>query len=191
MIPGGGPVDAGALESGLKLMHPVIQAWFAKRFGEPTSVQDRAWQKIASGQHVLISAPTGRGKTLAAFLWSLHRLLTLPHEVSSVGVLYVSPLKALNQDVQANLLQPLDELKARFANAGLKVPELRVLTRSGDTPASDRQRMLRRPPHILITTPESLHLILSSARARHGRPGPPVSAGCSHDAAGSVVLVQR
>lgn len=149
------------------VFHPEIQNWFQSRFGTPTDIQIRSWPKIASGDHLLISAPTGSGKTLTAFLWSINQLLTGDWPIGGTQVLYVSPLKALNNDIQKNLIQPLQELKAHFASLSLPVPNVRVLTRSGDTPASERQRMIRKPPEILITTPESLNLLLSS---RHAAP---------------------
>jgi ATP-dependent Lhr-like helicase len=135
-------------------------------FGPPTDVQQEAWPKIAAGEHVLISAPTGTGKTLAAFLHALNQLITGAWETGHTSVLYVSPLRALNYDIQRNLLGPLEEIKEIFREAGEVFPEIRVLTRTGDTPQEERRRMLRHPPEILITTPESLNLILSSPAAR-------------------------
>jgi superfamily II DNA/RNA helicase len=129
-------------------------------------VQERAWPLIARGAHVLVSAPTGTGKTLAAFLWGIDRLVTGALSPGTVRILYVSPLKALNNDIERNLLAPLAALRATFAEAGEPFPDIQVQTRSGDTPANDRRRMQVHPPEILITTPESLNLILSSARAR-------------------------
>jgi len=126
-----------------------------------------AWPKIASGASVLVSAPTGTGKTLTAFLWALDRFITGAWDCGAVRVLYVSPLKALNNDIRENLIEPLDQLKQLFEHEGVPFPEIRVLTRSGDTPQSERQRMVRKPPEILITTPESLNLILSSPKARN------------------------
>ena len=115
---------------------------------------------------MLVTAPTGSGKTLAAFLWALQQLITGEWPTGRTGVLYVSPLRALNNDIQRNLLGPLRELEGVFQRAGERFPEIRVLTRSGDTPQSDRRRMLRHLPEILITTPESLNLLLSSAGGR-------------------------
>ena len=152
--------------STLEPFHPLIAQWFDDCVGRPTEVQTRAWPHIAAGEHVLMCAPTGSGKTLAAFLWALNDLITRPASIGQTRVLYVSPLRALNNDIQRNLLRPLDELGRRFAAAGQPPPALRVLTRSGDTPAGDRRRMQRRPPHILITTPESLNLLLSSDGGR-------------------------
>jgi ATP-dependent helicase Lhr and Lhr-like helicase len=150
----------------LESFHPVIREWFAERIGEPTEVQRLAWPRIAAGNHVLVTAPTGSGKTLAAFLWALDRLLSGTWPGGTVRVLYVSPLKALNTDIRRNLLKPLAELRTLFEAAGERVPEVRVLTRSGDTPAEERSRMARRPPEILITTPESLNILLTSRRGR-------------------------
>ena len=140
----------------LHLFHPVVRAWFARRFGEPTDVQRRAWPAIARGEHLLATAPTGSGKTLTAFLWALDRLLSGTWEGGRVRVLYVSPLKALNNDVERNLLAPFAELAAAWTASGAAPAPVRVAVRSGDTPQADRRRMLRRPPEVLITTPESL-----------------------------------
>ncbi len=150
----------------LAVFHPLIRQWFAERVGEPTEVQRLAWPRIADGGHVLVTAPTGSGKTFAAFLWALDRLLSGAWSGGAVRVLYVSPLKALNNDIRRNLLGPLEELTARFEAAGEPAPDVRVLTRSGDTPAEERARMARRPPEILITTPESLNILLTSRRGR-------------------------
>ena len=147
--------------------HPIVRAWFARRFGEPTDVQRRAWPAIARGEHVLATAPTGSGKTLAAFLWALDRLLAGAWEGGRVRVLYISPLKALNNDVERNLLTPLSELTSVWmASAGAPPAPVRVAVRSGDTPTADRRRMLRRPPEVLITTPESLNLLITTASGR-------------------------
>jgi ATP-dependent Lhr-like helicase len=149
--------------------HPVIARWFSRRFGAPTDVQARSWPVIAAGDHTLISAPTGSGKTLAAFLWCLDRLFKqgIAGELANrTEVLYISPLKALSNDVQKNLQQPLAEIGGAALEAGLLMPEIRVSVRTGDTPPAERQRMLRRPPHILITTPESLFLLLTAEKSR-------------------------
>ncbi len=153
----------------LSRFHPVIADWFRTRFGGPTEVQVRSWPAIASGSDVLIAAPTGSGKTLAAFLSCIDTLFkqALARELNDrTQVLYVSPLKALSNDVQKNLEQPLAEIGQAALAAGLLMPEIRVLVRTGDTPAVDRQQMLRRPPHILITTPESLYLLLTAEKSR-------------------------
>ena len=138
-----------------------ISQWFVSRFSNPTAVQQEAWPVIASGGHALITAPTGSGKTLTAFLWSLDRFATGHWQPGATRVLYVSPLKALNNDIRRNLLGPLSELRERGP-----FPDIKVQTRSGDTSQNDRQRMLRKPPDILITTPESLSLMLTTVRGR-------------------------
>ncbi|MBI1904603.1 MAG: DEAD/DEAH box helicase [Planctomycetia bacterium] len=149
--------------------HPVVAAWFERKFRAPTDAQERGWPEIVAGRHTLIAAPTGSGKTLAAFLVCIDRLLreaiggTLKNETS---VVYVSPLKALSNDIQRNLEIPLAEIQDAALQARRLVPEIRTALRTGDTPAAQRQAMTRRPPHILVTTPESLYLILTSARGR-------------------------
>jgi ATP-dependent Lhr-like helicase len=139
------------------------KAWFAAAFAEPTAAQSRGWDAIGRGDHTLVLAPTGSGKTLAAFLWALDRLITEP----GVGcrVLYVSPLKALTYDVERNLRAPLAGIAREAGRLGIEVPTITVATRTGDTPAADRRAMIRRPPDILITTPESLYLLLTSQAA--------------------------
>lgn len=143
--------------SPIAAFHPAIRQWFEAKFEAPTDVQSRSWPLIAEGRHLLATAPTGSGKTLTAFLWSLNQYATGAWEPGHTRVLYVSPLKALNTDIRENLLAPLEELRTA---AGF--PDISVETRSGDTPAAERQRMLRRPPEILITTPESLSLLLTT-----------------------------
>jgi len=168
-VPGGQSVYAWPMRAdspSLSRFHPRIAAWFAERLGAPTEVQVGAWERIAAGEHVLVTAPTGSGKTLAAFLWAIDRLLTGSWPGGQVSVLYVSPLKALNSDIERNLLSPLAELSRSFEREGEAVAPLRVATRSGDTPQADRRRMLRHPPEILITTPESLNLLLASEAGR-------------------------
>jgi len=153
----------------LASFHPIVRAWFAERFGAPSEPQRLGWPAIASGEHTLILAPTGTGKTLAAFMWELNQLIVRGLESplpNAVQILYISPLKALGNDVQRNLEQPLAELKARFEAEGAEFPEIRIGVRTGDTPASARARMLRKSPHILITTPESLNILLTSIRGR-------------------------
>src|SRR5881396_2679673 len=153
----------------LSRFHPVIERWFASRFAEPTEPQRRAWPVIQQGGDVLIAAPTGSGKTFAAFLSAIDGLVRqgLSGELrDEMQVLYVSPLKALSNDVQKNLSEPLAEIRAQMAEQGLPEVEVRTLVRTGDTPQSERQAMLKQPPHILVTTPESLYLILTSERAR-------------------------
>ena len=155
--------------SPLKPFHPVVREWFRETLGKPSAPQTQGWPAIATGADTLILAPTGTGKTLTAFLWELNALITEGLQAplgNAVHILYVSPLKALSNDVQRNLELPLAQLEQRFAKAGLAFPEIRVAVRTGDTPAAARQRMLRKTPHILITTPESLHILLTSVRGR-------------------------
>ncbi|MFH1467521.1 MAG: DEAD/DEAH box helicase [Pseudomonadota bacterium] len=151
------------MSSALAPFHPLIAAWFREEVGRPTRAQRLAWPAIAAGEHLLLTAPTGSGKTLAAFLWALNQLASGAWPPGSTRVVYVSPLRALNNDIRRNLLAPLTALHARFVAAGLPWPHVQVLTRSSDTPGSERQRMVRRPPAILVTTPESLNLLVSSA----------------------------
>ncbi len=151
-----------------EVFHPLTQAWFARRFGAPTEPQARAWPEIQSGRHTLVAAPTGSGKTLAAFLVCLDRMLRRSLEgtlADGVQVVYVSPLKALSNDIHRNLDLPLAELRAAAESAGYRLPPWRVALRTGDTPSNERQAMRRRPPHLLVTTPESLYLLLTSPRA--------------------------
>src|SRR6478752_7277915 len=136
--------------SALGVFSPATRAWFENAFGEPTPAQQLGWPAIASGRHTLIQAPTGSGKTLAAFLSAIDRLTATPG--GGLRLLYVSPLKALNYDVERNLRGPLAGLRSK----------LRVAVRTGDTPQKERAAMLREPPDILITTPESLFLLLPS-----------------------------
>ncbi len=153
---------------GLEIFHPLVAEWFAARYGSPTRAQEAAWPKIASGENVLVTAPTGTGKTLAAFLWALDRMIRGDDgwERGAVRLLYVSPLKALNTDIRENLTGPLGELEKLFSSRGLGFPRLVAATRSGDTPQEERRRMLKRPPEILITTPESLAILLLSPAGR-------------------------
>ena len=147
----------------LAAFHPTVARWFHDRLGAPSPPQQQGWPRIAAGDHVLIAAPTGSGKTLAAFLHALDALLrrgsALP---DTLQVVYVSPLRALANDVQKNLQQPLAELRALDPS----LPAVRVVVRSGDTPAAERAAMTRQPPHILVTTPESLYILLTTARGR-------------------------
>jgi ATP-dependent Lhr-like helicase len=153
-------------EPALSFFHPLIRQWFSEKVGKPTDIQEKSWPEIAEGRHVLVTAPTGCGKTLAAFLWALNQLIIGAWPRGTVRVLYISPLKALNNDVQRNLLKPLRELREHFSKAGALFPDISVLTRSGDTPSEERRKMVRRPPEILITTPESLNLLLTSRSGR-------------------------
>src|SRR2546427_289484 len=133
---------------------PAVRDWFAEKFGQPTPPQVEGWPLIRAGGNVLIAAPTGSGKTLAAFLSAIDTLLAYGKDLpDQTQVVYVSPLRALSNDVQKNLEGPLAEISARG-----QVPALRVLVRTGDTPAAARTAMARKPPHILVTTPESLYL---------------------------------
>src|SRR5438477_4715992 len=145
--------------------HPVIAQWFEQKFGSPTEPQQRGWPAIQSGAHTLIAAPTGSGKTLAAFFAELDLLFRdglegkLPDETR---VVYVSPLKALSNDIHKNLEEPLAGIRAAFKTSQGRDVDVRAAVRTGDTPASKRQAMLRRPPSILVTTPESLYFLLTS-----------------------------
>lgn len=139
------------------------KAWFEHAFGQPTEAQAQAWPAIHSGRNVLVIAPTGSGKTLAAFLSAIDRLMTVPRtRRAGVRVLYISPLKALAVDVAKNLEQPLRGIAAQCEEQGLPVPKIEVATRSGDTTAQERRRIASHPPDILVTTPESLYLMLTS-----------------------------
>lgn len=150
---------------GLEILLPPVGAWFRETFGTPTPPQRLGWPPIAACEHTLIFAPTGSGKTLAAFLACLDHLWRTPRTAPGVRILYISPLKALNQDVARNLQAPLEGIVAAAERLGTPLEPLRVAVRTGDTPAAERQRIVRKPPDILITTPESLHLMLTS-RAR-------------------------
>src|SRR2546423_7825712 len=134
---------------------PEVRNWFTRSFERPTPAQEQAWPAIAGGDNVLVSAPTGSGKTLAAFLWGLDRLVAEPAEPRRTRLVYVSPLKALSYDIEKNLRAPLKGIGG----------DIDVAIRTGDTPQKERQAMLRKPPDVLITTPESLYLMLTS-RAR-------------------------
>src|SRR4051795_10650704 len=153
----------------LSSFHPVVARWFQQRFGEPTAPQRQGWDAIRAGRDTLISAPTGSGKTLAAFLYSLDQLFReglegpLPDEIR---VVYVSPLKALSADIHLNLAEPRREIRRLAEECGLEAPRITAAIRSGDTPAAERAAMLRKPPHILVTTPESLYLLLTAERSR-------------------------
>src|SRR5215472_3089461 len=144
-----------SLPSSLSWAHPLVAEWFVSKFGTPTEPQELGWPHILAGRTTLISAPTGSGKTLAAFLASIDRLVrkALRGELRDrTEVLYVSPLKALGNDIQKNLEVPLGEILKMAGERGLLMPEIRAAVRTGDTLMKDRQAMLRRPPHILVTT---------------------------------------
>ncbi len=162
----GNPALTAEPSSGLSLFHPLIAEWFRETIGRPTEIQELAWPRIAAGEHVLISAPTGSGKTLTAFLWALQQLLTgrWDSPVAGPRVLYISPLRALNSDIGRNLRRPLAELEERFRAAGTPPPGIEVMIRSGDSTPAERRRLVRRPPEILITTPESLNILLTAGR---------------------------
>ena len=155
--------------------HPIISGWFNDHFESPSPPQQRGWPSIAAGSHTLILAPTGSGKTLAAFLWSIDRLLRASLTVAEgefetnpdgVHTLYISPLKALNNDINQNLKNPLQEIRRLAAARNLATPPIRAAVRTGDTPSHVRRSMLQKPPHILITTPESFYLLLTAERGR-------------------------
>ncbi|MGO1181207.1 DEAD/DEAH box helicase, partial [Cellulosimicrobium funkei] len=151
------------------------RAWFSGAFDAPTAAQAGAWEAVSSDRHALVVAPTGSGKTLAAFLWSLDRILAAPPDEAPARearcrVVYVSPLKALAADVERNLRSPLAGIRQAAVRLGLDVPDVVVGTRTGDTPTSERRRLATHPPDILITTPESLFLVLTS-QARAGLVG--------------------
>ncbi|MHB8573003.1 MAG: DEAD/DEAH box helicase [Candidatus Dormibacteria bacterium] len=148
---------------------PLVADWFQARFDAPTPAQARGWPAIGSGANTLISAPTGSGKTLAAFAFALDQLVRRAQKgelTDEVAVVYVSPLKALGNDVRANLEVPLAEIRELAGRRGQELPEIRVAVRSGDTPQHERVAMTRRPPHILVTTPESLYILLTAAQSR-------------------------
>jgi ATP-dependent Lhr-like helicase len=151
--------------------HPIIAQWFVEKFHRPTDIQHKAWSSIRQGENTLMSAPTGSGKTFAAFLVFIDQLLkqSLNHQLSDgVQILYISPLKALSNDINRNLSEPLKEIWELTASQNsLPTKPIRVQVRTGDTPTSERVQMLKRPPHILVTTPESFYLLLTSTKARH------------------------
>ena len=158
-----------SLPSSLAWAHPLVAEWFVSRFGTATEPQEQGWPHILAGRTTLISAPTGSGKTLAAFLACIDRLVrkALSGELSDrTEVLYVSPLKALGNDIQKNLEIPLGEILALAGERGLLMPEIRTAVRTGDTLMHERRAMLKRPPHILVTTPESLYILLTADKSR-------------------------
>ncbi|MDT5136942.1 MAG: ATP-dependent helicase Lhr and Lhr-like helicase, partial [Mycobacterium sp.] len=155
--PPGPPADA------LARFSAITRDWFASTFAAPTDAQAAAWTAIANGDNTLVIAPTGSGKTLAAFLWALDSLAAAPDHQAGTRVLYVSPLKALAVDVERNLRTPLAGLTRLAEARGLPAPAISVGVRSGDTPPAQRRQLITRPPDVLITTPESLFLMLTSA----------------------------
>ncbi len=149
--------------------HPLVRDWFVARFGTPTEPQEQGWPHILAGETTLISAPTGSGKTLAAFLACIDRLVrkAISGELADrTEVLYVSPLKALGNDIQKNLEIPLGEIRQLAGERGILMPEIRTAVRTGDTLVHERRAMLTRPPHILVTTPESLYILLTAEKSR-------------------------
>jgi len=161
--------DSPKDSTGLADFHPASRAWFEERFGQATKAQADAWPQIRAGRHTLIAAPTGSGKTLAAFYAAIDMLLQrgLNGELSEgVQILYVSPLKALSNDIQKNLEQPLNGIAEQLHLQGFAPVDIRIAVRTGDTPPSERARMAKKPPHILVTTPESFYLLLTSASGR-------------------------
>ena len=162
MLPASIPVS-------LSWAHPLVAEWFLAKFGSPTEPQEQGWPEILAGRTTLISAPTGSGKTLAAFLICIDRLVRKALEGGlrdCTEVLYVSPLKALGNDIQKNLDGPLSEITAMAAERGMLMGEIRTAVRTGDTLMKERREMLRRPPHILVTTPESLYILLTADSSR-------------------------
>src|SRR6266478_6524516 len=158
-----------SVPSSLAWAHPLIQDWFVQKFGTPTEPQELGWPHILAGRTTLISAPTGSGKTLAAFLACIDRLVrkALAGDLQDrTEVLYVSPLKALGNDIHRNLEGPLGEILQMAGERGLLMPEIRTAVRTGDTLMHERRAMLKRPPHILVTTPESLYILLTAEKSR-------------------------
>jgi ATP-dependent Lhr-like helicase len=149
--------------------HPLVREWFIQRFGTPTEPQEQGWPHILANHTTLISAPTGSGKTLAAFLACIDRLVRKALDGNlqdRTEVLYISPLKALGNDIQKNLEVPLGEILQMAGERGLLMPQIRTAVRTGDTLMSERRAMLKRPPHILVTTPESLYILLTAEKSR-------------------------
>src|SRR5690606_31037127 len=175
VAPGSGPATVTGVTGSATLepaglldqFHPVVRDWFWRRFpAGPTPAQSGGWPAIASGRHTLIAAPTGSGKTLAAFLVAIDRLLREGGSADGIRVVYVSPLKALAADIHHNLELPLEQMRRQAADAGQALPEIRVALRTGDTPAGERARPVKQVPSLLVTTPESLYLMLTAARTR-------------------------
>src|ERR1700744_2261295 len=163
------PAAIDATPASLHWAHPVVQEWFVRRFGTPTEPQEQGWPHILAGKPTRISAPTGPGKTLAAFLIAIDTLLRRAIEgrlACATQVVYVSPLKALSNDVQKNLEAPLREIQQLAVERGYLCPPIRTAVRTGDSLPSERRAMLKQPPHILVTTPESLYILLTSEKSR-------------------------
>src|SRR5271165_4030128 len=153
----------------LSVFDPLVAEWFTTRFSQATEPQTLGWPEVAAGNNVLISAPTGSGKTLAAFLLCIDQLVRAARAgglADETHVVYVSPLKALSNDVHRNLDVPLAEISELAKKLGIALSPIRTALRTGDTPAYERQQMLKTPPHILVTTPESLFILLTAGRSR-------------------------
>ncbi len=164
------PAQSEAIPESLAWAHPVVQEWFVRRFQTPTEPQEQGWPSILAGKPTLISAPTGSGKTLAAFLICIDQLIRKALEGGlgpKTEVVYVSPLKALSNDVQKNLEAPLREIQQLALERGYLSPQIRTAVRTGDTLPAERQKMLKYPPHILVTTPESLYILLTAEKSRN------------------------
>src|SRR2546423_9897800 len=149
--------------------HPVIARWFEQKFGSPTQPQASGWPAIQAGQHTLIAAPTGSGKTLAAFLAAIDALVRQGVNgglADETQIVYVSPLKALSNDIQRNLEAPLAGIREALTKQRLPDVEIRTWARTGDTPSGERNRARKRPPHIAVTTPQSLYILLGSESGR-------------------------
>src|SRR5438477_617292 len=162
-------VEVLAIPVSLEWAHPIVQEWFVRKFGTPTEPQELGWPHILAGHTTLISAPTGSGKTLAAFLACIDRLVSkaLAGDLHDrTEVLYVSPLKALGNDIQKNLEIPLGQILQMAGERGLLMPQIRTAVRTGDTLMHERRAMLKCPPHILVTTPESLYILLTAEKSR-------------------------
>src|SRR5262249_54047589 len=155
--------EYAASEMPLSAFHPTVRRWFAERIGEPTSAQRGGWEAIRLGKHTLVAAPTGSGKTLAGFLSAIDALLSAPGELpDETRVLYLSPLKAPARDIEKNLNGP----RAQLREMDPSLPEIRVGVRTGDTQPSARTAATRKPPHIFVTTPESLYILLTTESGR-------------------------
>src|SRR6478609_4383091 len=153
----------------VSLFHPAVADWFGRSFAAPTAAQAQAWPAFQAGRHVLIAAPTGSGKTLAAFLAAIDGLVRQGLDgglKDETQIVYVSPLKALSNDIQRNLEAPLAGIRESLKARGLPEVDVRTWVRTGDTPPGERERMRRRPPHIVVTTPESLYILLGSESGR-------------------------
>src|SRR3954462_11049527 len=153
-----------SLPDSLSWAHPLVAEWFVQKFGTPTEPQEAGWPHILAGRTTLISAPTGSGKTLTAFLACIDQLVRKSIEgrlTDKVEVVYISPLKELGNDIQKTLEGPLAEISALALERGYLMPQVRTAVRTGDTLAKDRVAMIKRPPHILVTTPESLYILLT------------------------------